>query len=78
MGFNWQDGGYSSEVKIWLLVDGARFEVAQIGPDTLTLRDDCEVRSGHAQILIDIDGRREIHDVIIGAMLPSKSELAYA
>jgi hypothetical protein len=77
MGIQWQHGGYSAEVEIHLVVEGRRFAVSHIGPDSLILRDEESVPNGHAQIIIKIDGREEVHDVIIHAA-DSTSELAFA
>jgi len=78
MGYHWNDGGYSSEVNIYLVVDGIQYPVAQVGPESLVLRESASVRSGHAQLVITVDGKAEFHDVIIGAIAPCKQELAYA
>lgn len=77
MGIQWQDGGYSAEVEIFLLVDGRKLPVSHIDDKTLILREGEAVPDGPAQVIIRIDGRENIYDVIINAG-ESTSELAYA
>lgn len=77
MGIQWQDGGYSAEVEIYLLVNGRKLPVSHIDDKTLILREDEVVPDGHAQIIIRIDGQERTYDVIINAG-ESASELAYA
>jgi hypothetical protein len=78
MGMRWQDGGYSSHVEIFLLLEGARLPVRQVGPNSLILRDPVEVPHGHARILVIVDGEEEIHDVIIHSRGPVEAELEFA
>jgi hypothetical protein len=78
MGTAWEDGGYSSDVTIYVIVDGQRYDVAQIGPETLILRDAEAALSGPAQIVINVDGREEVHHVILFADESSGVELCYA
>ena len=82
MGRAWADGGYSSDVSIFLHAHGAQYDVAQIGPETLILRGADSPPPGPARIEITIDGRREVLDVIvnkIGAASGDRSpELSYA
>jgi hypothetical protein len=78
MGFRWQDGGYSSEVELHLLVDGRRLEVAQVGKDFLILREPAAVPSGHAELIITIDGNEQVHHVILSANDPATAELEFA
>ncbi len=78
MGINWEGGGYSAHVEMFVLVDGCRMDVAQIGPDTLILRNPVQVRKGYAEIIIRVDGREEKHKVILHSTDDSNAELAYA
>lgn len=77
MGIQWQDGGYSADVETYLLVDGRKVPVSHVGPDTVILRSDDFVPSGHAQIVIVIDGREEVYDVILSPIESESLELAY-
>ncbi len=78
MGIRWDDGGYSSEVEIHLIIEGRRLPVSHIESESLILRTNEIVPNGHAQISISVDGREEIHDVIIHSSNPEASELTYA
>ncbi len=78
MGMNWPDGGYSSEVEIYLLVDGKKVPVSHIGPDSIILRNKEFVRSGHAEIVIIVDGVPEVHSVFVSAVDSDLPELSYA
>jgi hypothetical protein len=78
MGFRWQDGGYSAEVELYLLVDGRRLPVAQVGKDFLILRDPVDVPSGYAELSITIDGNEQIHQIILSARKPAAAELEFA
>ena len=85
MGIRWDEGGYSAQVEIYVLIDGAKHDVAQIGPDSLILRQPLEFAKGPAQIVVSVDGRQETHEVILyrpdesNGSSPSRTdELAYA
>jgi hypothetical protein len=66
MGTRWADGGYSSDVEIYLCAGGERLRVAQVGPSQLLLRDRRDICPGtSAIILICIDGQEEEHHVIL-------------
>lgn len=77
MGVEWQDGGYSAEVEIFLLVDGRKLPVSHVDDKTLILREEEVVPNGPAQIIMRIDGRENTYDVTIEAN-DSASELTYA
>jgi hypothetical protein len=65
MGQRWLDG-YSAEVEIYLLVNGKRFDVAQIGNGSLILRDPAPIpASTEAKLVIKIDGHEEIEHVLL-------------
>jgi hypothetical protein len=58
--------GYSSTVEIFLTVNGEQLRVAQIGPDTLILREPRDIRpSTEATLTISIDGRIEEERIIL-------------
>jgi hypothetical protein len=78
MGNHWDDGGYSADVSIRLHCDGAVYNVAQIGPESLILRGCDKLPSGHAQIVIMVDGRETLLDVILGRAGKRPAELTYA
>ena len=66
MGTRWRDGGYSSDIEIYLCADGQRLRVAQVGPAQLILRDRCKILPGTpAVILIRVDGAEEEHPIIL-------------
>jgi len=77
MGRYWKDGGYSADVRIYLLVQGQMIPVSRITQDTITLRANQEVPRGHAQLLINIDGKRETKDIIISNVDPVASEVQF-
>jgi hypothetical protein len=78
MGRFWEDGGYSAEVRMSLVCEGKHYEVAEIGPTTLVLRNNTELPSGYAQIIIEIDGDREVQNVFVSCHNAEISELQYA
>lgn len=55
---------YSSKVEIYLLVEGRKIPVAQVGPDTLILRDEDTV-SGLAELVITVDGTVYTSEVFV-------------
>ncbi len=64
MGQRWLDG-YSSEVDVYLLIKGERYDVAQIGGGSLILRGNPVIAANtQATLVIIVDGveeRQEIH-----------------
>ncbi|MFQ5734166.1 MAG: hypothetical protein ACE5KM_19695 [Planctomycetaceae bacterium] len=56
---------YSSEVKLWLRVNGEVHRVAKIGPRRLMLRTPCEIAPGPAEITVCIDGREHTQQVLL-------------
>lgn len=66
MGQRWFNG-YSAEVEIYLIIDGRRYDVAQIGKGSLILRDSHEIPpSTHAKLVVKIDGVEEVEQVFLG------------
>ena len=47
---------YSSTVRGWLMADGHRFALAQVGPDFVFLRDPTPLPPMEAELRIEIDG----------------------
>ena len=75
MGQFWLDG-HSSDVEIYLLIDGKRFEVAQIADGTLILRDTHEIPPGTSAILvIKVDGHEEREEIFLRSGATSREEL---
>jgi len=65
MGQRWFDG-YSAAIEIYLLIDGKRFDVAQIGQGGLLLRDPVPIPpSTSARLIIKIDGNEEVEHVFL-------------
>ncbi|HUE17216.1 MAG TPA: hypothetical protein VMR25_23900 [Planctomycetaceae bacterium] len=48
--------GHSSEVDLFLLIDGQAYGLAEIGPDFVTLREPVELPAGQAQVIMIVDG----------------------
>jgi hypothetical protein len=65
MGMHWKDGGYSASVEVYVIFDGQRIEVAEIGPESMVLRNHERSLRGPAEIVIEVDGQKEIHNVIL-------------
>jgi len=79
MGTSWETG-YSSKVDIYLLVDGQRLGVAQVGPDTFFLSKPAEIPAGiQATIVIEVDGREDRHLVLLyeGASLDQPGPIRF-
>jgi hypothetical protein len=65
MGQRWLDG-YSAAVEIYLLVDGKRFDVAQIGGNSLILRGSATISANtHATLVLIIDGVEQREEILI-------------
>jgi hypothetical protein len=60
-----QEQGYSSKVEIQLVRDGKAYPIGRVGPTYATLRSDCSMPPGMAQIAITIDGSTDLHDIIL-------------
>ena len=78
MGQRWTDGGYSSDVEIYLILADRKLPVSLVEGDVIILRDPEPVPNGHAQLSISVDGEAEIHDILIHSFSPDTAELAYA
>jgi hypothetical protein len=78
MGQRWLDG-YSAQVEIYLLIDGKRFEVAQIGAGALVLRGESTIPPNtEAKLVIKIDGVEERDTIVIcNGSEVSRQELQY-
>lgn len=62
---------------MYLMVDGQRHDIAQIGRDSLILRQAAPISNGHAQLVIRVDDHEEIQDVILHESDPVRGELSY-
>jgi hypothetical protein len=78
MGKTWQGGGYSAEVRAHLECKGRLYEVAEIGPDTMLLRNHDDLPSGHARLVVEIDGDREVRDIIVSCHNADLAEIGFA
>jgi hypothetical protein len=66
MGQRWFDG-YSADVEIYLMIEGKRYDVAQICRGSLFLRDSHQLPpSTIAKLVIKIDGVEESEQVCLG------------
>jgi hypothetical protein len=60
------EGGYSSNVEIRLEFEGAVLSVAQVGRDSLILKEPHDSPlAGYARIVITVDGREHPHQVLL-------------
>jgi hypothetical protein len=59
--------GYSTDVSLTLVLeDGARLRVSHVGPSGLIVCGDCpKVPSGHAILIVSIDGKRKKHPIVL-------------
>ncbi len=78
MSQRWTDGGYSSDVEIYLILEDRKLPVSLVEGDVIILREQEPVPNGHAQLSISVDGETEIHDILIHSSSPDSAELAYA
>ncbi|MEQ8849754.1 hypothetical protein [Botrimarina sp.] len=78
MGRLWEDGGYSAEIRIELLCNGRRYDVAEIGVDTMMLRNADELPNGYAQLIVEIDGDRSVRDIFVTCENRELAELSFA
>jgi hypothetical protein len=79
MGQHWNDGGYSSEVELYLQIAEKTLPIARIGPNSFTLRDSCEYPPGtEATIVVKVDGReRKVHAFLQNGVLNGLKEVHY-
>jgi hypothetical protein len=57
--------GYSPSIRITLELDGAAFDVAEVGPDHVTLRSPRECAPMRAVLIVNIDGRVKRRNVML-------------
>jgi hypothetical protein len=71
--------GYSADIRIQLNLNGHKLNVAQLGPDFLTVRDVVEHPPTDAEIVMSIDGEVERWNVYLPeGISPSKSRTKIA
>ena len=74
--------GHSSQVRGWLLIDGVRHELAQVGPDFCILREPissnfvcCDTQ---ADLVIEVDGtQRQVAVLLRSTHLSSPKRLQF-
>lgn len=74
--------GHSSQVRGWLLIDGVRHELAQVGPDFCILREPissnfvcCDTQ---ADLVIEVDGtQRQVVVLLSSTHLSSPKRLQF-
>ena len=67
MGQRWLDG-YSAHIDMYLLIDGEKHDIAQIGRGTLILRNPAVIPPGtEATLMFKIDGVEEVSHVLLPA-----------
>lgn len=77
MGQRWLDG-YSADVEIYLLIDGRRYDVAQIGGGSLILRGNPEIPADTtATLVILIDGVEERQEIVLCDPAREEEPIAY-
>jgi len=65
MGKQWSDG-YSARVRLGLRVDGNQLDVAQVGPDSLILREPRAIApSTVAKLIIEVDDKVEETSIML-------------
>ena len=75
MGQKWFDG-YSAAVEIYLVIDGKRYDVAQIGAGSLILRDSHKIPPHtHAKLVMNLDGVEESENIFLGEGANNNEEL---
>jgi hypothetical protein len=57
--------GYSPPIRITLEVDGLAFDVAEVGPDHVTLRSSRDCAPMRAALIVNIDGRVKHRQVML-------------
>lgn len=66
-----RSSGYSSDVRGWLVVDGQRFTLAQVGPGFCILREPRQLSEGRAEVQIEIDGHLDRQAVLLSRGTPA-------
>jgi hypothetical protein len=67
---------HSATVDMQLEVDGHTLRVSQAGPDTLILRDKCEIDPGAAaRLIITVDGKQFHYEIVLIQGISSDSDV---
>lgn len=71
--------GYSTQVRGWLVIDGLRHELAQVGPDFCILREPvdgavCISNDKPAELVIEVDGSQREVAVVLSSSHPSSTK----
>jgi hypothetical protein len=56
---NAQSNGYSSKVRGWLVIDGASYDLSQVGPDFCVLREPLLNIHTQAELVVEVDGNHK-------------------
>lgn len=67
------ENGYSSTARGWLVANGRRLALAQVGPDHCILRDAVVLPPGEADLIVQIDGQQHHSRVMLGEGAPADS-----
>lgn len=77
MGQRWLDG-YSAAVEIYLLVDGTRYDVAQIGAGSLILRGPAQIAAQTmATLVMVVDGEEERQQIVLCSNVQDEEPVTY-
>lgn len=60
-----RSNGYSSVVRLSLVVDGTKYRLGKIGPDAITLQEPTELPECDAQVIMTVDGKEQRWDVFL-------------
>jgi hypothetical protein len=69
-------GSHSATVKLELRIGDSNFELAEIGPDSVYLRNPTSQPPCNAEVVMHIDGRRRVWNVHLPDGLSKESPLA--
>jgi hypothetical protein len=57
--------GYSSLVRLYLVCEGQTYDLAQIAPNSVTLRKPAELPPGNAEVVMVVDGDEHRWPVVL-------------
>jgi len=70
--------GRSADVKIFLQIGGERLRVAQVGPNSMILRDLRKCPPGtSARVIISVDGHEDLHDIVLQRGIGDEAEVHF-
>ncbi len=77
MGQRWLDG-YSAHVEAYLLIDGKRYDIAQISSGSMILRGDVKLTANtRATLVIIVDGTEEREEITLCEDAGEEEPVAY-